>query len=293
MNYGKLAGLMVVDNSLKINELKVHLDALFNFASQVTYSQKHLLPVVQAGKSLIGINPNIPPENLLKWLEGYVKEFSLVKEGDIKEIKQKSPEVIEITKLGELVNANQKTEALKYLQFLKQVANQEYIAEYLMELATSKSPFQLLFCWYIFKTIRHTENENQFLLLELGISCLTDENKNKNTNQFELICYQNQILNTAMIRSETIIPKLNVMVEIAKTEISKNGHTFILQELVPLINGRGEMGVWTFLFGLKMEELNPELILRLDAVRSAVRYSSNKNDWFMEKIINSQMKTIC
>ena len=67
---------MVVDNSLKINELKVHLDALFNFASQVTYSQKHLLPVVQAGKSLIGINSNIPPKNLLKWLEGYVKEFS-------------------------------------------------------------------------------------------------------------------------------------------------------------------------------------------------------------------------
>ena len=293
MNYGKLAGLMVVDNSLKINELKVHLDALFNFASQITYSQKHLLPVVQAGKSLIGINPNIPPKNFLKWLEGYVKEFSMGKEENIKEIKQKSPEVIEITKLGELVNANQKTEALKYLQFLKQVANQEYIAEYLMELATSKSPFQLLFCWYIFKTIKHTENENQFLLLELGISCLMDENKNKNANQFELICYQNQILNTAMIRSETIIPKLNVMVEIAKTEISENGHTFILQELVPLINDRGEMGVWTFLSGLNMEELNPELILRLDAVRSAVRYSSNKNDWFMEKIINSRMKTVC
>ena len=229
----------------------------------------------------------------MKWLEGYVKEFSLVKEENIKEIKQKSPEVIEITKLGELVNANQETEALKYLQFLKQVANQEYIAEYLMELATSKSPFQLLFCWYIFKTIRHTDNENQFLLVELGISCLMEENKNKNANQFELICYQNQILNTAMIRSGTIIPKLNVMVEIAKTEISKNGHTFILQELVPFINERGEMGVWTFLSGLNMEELNPELILRLDAVRSAVRYSSNKNDWFMEKIINSQMKTVC
>ena len=284
---------MVVDNASKINELKVHLDALFNFASQVAYSQKHLLPVVQAGKSLIGINPIIPPKILLKWLEGYVKEFSMGKEEYIKEIKQKPPEVIEITKLGELVNANQKTEALKYLQFLKQVANQEYIAEYLMELATSRSPFQLLFCWYIFKTIRHTENENRFLLLELGFSCLMDENKNKNANQFELICYQNQILNTAMIRSETIIPKLNIMVEIAKTEISENGHTFILKELVPLINERGEMGVWTFLSGLNMEELNPEVILRLDAVRSAVRYSSNKNDWFMEKIINSQMKTVC
>jgi len=100
---------MVADPSSKINELKIHLEALFNFASQVPYSQQHLLPAIQAGKSLIGIKPDDPPKNLLKWLEGYVKEFSLGKEENVKEIKQKSPEVIEITKLGELVNAIFKT----------------------------------------------------------------------------------------------------------------------------------------------------------------------------------------
>jgi hypothetical protein len=51
--------------------------------------------------------------------------------------------------------------------------------------------------------------------------------------------------------------------------------------------------VWTFLSSLPMEELNYELILLLDAVRSAIRYSSTENDWFMEKVINSQVKTEC
>ncbi len=191
-----------------IDELKVHLDTLFNFASQVSYTQKHLLPVIQAGKSLIGIKPEDPPKNLLKWLEGYVKEFSLNKGETFGEKELENPEVIDISKLGELINSNNKPEALKYLYYLKKVANAEYIAEYLMELATVKSPFQLLFCWYVFKSIRNMENENQYSLLDLAVSCLMDVNANKNANHFELICYKQQILNTKMLRSNSIAPSL-------------------------------------------------------------------------------------
>ena len=276
-----------------IDELKVHLDTLFNFASQVSYTQNHLLPVIQAGKSLIGIKPEDPPKNLLKWLEGYVKEFSLNKGETFVEKELESPEVIDISKLGELVNSNKKPEALKYLYYLKRVANAEYIAEYLMELATVKSPFQLLFCWYVFKSIRNMENENQLSLLDLGVSCLMDVNGNKNANHFELICYHQQIFNTKMLRSNSIAPSLKVLVNSAKLEISEDYHTFISLKLVELIHEEGELGVWIFLSSLPMEELNYELILLLDAVRSATRYSSIENDWFMEKVINSQVKTEC
>ena len=276
-----------------IDELKVHLDTLFNFASQVSYTKNHLLPVIQAGKSLIGIKPEDPPKNLLKWLEGYVKEFSLNKGETFGEQELESPEVVDISKLGELVNSNKKSEAIKYLYYLKRVANAEYIAEYLMELATVKSPFQLLFCWYVFKSIRNMENENQYSLLDLGVSCLMDVNGNNNTNHFELICYQQQILNTKMLRSNSIAPSLRVLVNSAKLEISEDYHTFISLKLVELIHEEGELGVWIFLSSLPMEELNYELILLLDAVRSAIRYSSTENDWFMEKVINSQVKTEC
>ncbi|SVA11693.1 uncharacterized protein METZ01_LOCUS64547 [marine metagenome] len=269
------------------------MDTLFNFASQVSYTQNHLLPVIQAGKSLIGIKPEDPPKNLLKWLEGYMKEFSLKKGETFGEKELENPEVIDISKLGELVNSNNKPEALKYLYYLKQVANAEYIAEYLMELATVKSPFQLLFCWYVFKSIRNMENENQLSLLDLGVSCLMDVNGNKNDNHFKLMCYQQQILNTKMLRSNSIFPLLKVLVNSAKLEISEDCHTFISLKLVELIHEEGELGVWTFLSSLPMEELNYELILLLDAVRSAIRYSSTENDWFMEKVINSQVKTEC
>ena len=229
----------------------------------------------------------------MKWLEGYVKEFSLKKSETFGEKELENPEVIDISKLGELVNSNNKPEALKYLYYLKQVANAEYIAEYLMELATVKSPFQLLFCWYVFKSIRNMENENQFSLLDLAVSCLMDVNANKNANHFELICYQQQIFNTKMLRSNSIVPSLKVLVNSAKLEISEDYHTFISLKLVELIHEEGELGVWTFLSSLPMEELNYELILLLDAVRSAIRYSSTENDWFMEKVINSQVKTEC
>ena len=283
----------MAETASNIDELKVHLDTLFNFASQVSYTQNHLLPVIQAGKSLIGIKPEDPPKNLLKWLEGYVKEFSLNKGETFGEQELESPEVVDISKLGELVNSNKKPEALKYLYYLKKVANAEYIAEYLMELATVKSPFQLLFCWYVFKSIRNMENENQLSLLDLGVSCLMDVNGNKNDNHFKLMCYQQQILNTKMLRSNSIFPLLKVLVNSAKLEISEDCHTLISLKLVELIHEEGELGVWTFLSSLPMEELNYELILLLDAVRSAIRYSSTENDWFMEKVINSQVKTEC
>ena len=283
----------MAETASNIDELKVHLDTLFNFASQVSYTQNHLLPVIQAGKSLIGIRPENPPKNLLKWIEGYMKEFSLKKDEAFGENELESPEVIDISRLGELVNSNKKPEALKYLYYLKKVASAEYIAEYLIELASVKSPFQLLFCWYLYKSIRNMKNENQLSLLDLGVSCLMDVNRDENANHFELICYKQQILNTKMLRSNSIFPSLKVLVNSAKLEISEDCHTLISLKLVELIHNEGELGVWIFLTSLPMEALNYELILLLDAVRSAIRYSSTENDWFMEKIINSQVKTEC
>ena len=98
---------------------------MFNFASQVSYAPNHLLPVIQAGKSLIGIRPENPPKNLLKWLEGYVKKFSLKKGKTFGEKELENHEVIDISKFGELVNSNKTTEALKYLYYLKKVASAE------------------------------------------------------------------------------------------------------------------------------------------------------------------------
>ena len=76
-NYEKLAGHMEDNQILQRESLKESIDTMFSFASQVSYEQDHLLPVIQASKSLFGMKLDSPPRNLLKWLENYIQKFQL------------------------------------------------------------------------------------------------------------------------------------------------------------------------------------------------------------------------
>ena len=61
--------------TIPLDDIKSRMDDLFIFASKVQYKDKHPLRVVQASKSLIGINLESPPTVLLKWLECYMQDF--------------------------------------------------------------------------------------------------------------------------------------------------------------------------------------------------------------------------
>ena len=56
-------------------DIKSKMDDLFIFASQIKYSKDHPLRIIHACKSLIGINPDNPPYNILKWLEAYLNNY--------------------------------------------------------------------------------------------------------------------------------------------------------------------------------------------------------------------------
>ena len=67
----------MVDNpTIPLDIIKSRMDDLFIFSSQVPYGCNHPLRVVQASKSLIGINLEDPSRQLLKWLDDYVKDFT-------------------------------------------------------------------------------------------------------------------------------------------------------------------------------------------------------------------------
>ena len=60
-----------------MEELKKKLDVMFNFSSLVNYQEDHLLPILQASKSLIGLSPKSPSVTILKWLEKQVKNYKI------------------------------------------------------------------------------------------------------------------------------------------------------------------------------------------------------------------------
>ena len=264
------------------NEIKSHLDTLFVFASQVAYKSEHLLPVVQASKSLIGIDLEAIPGNLLKWLESYMTQFSPDQNLSGISAEEMKPEVISVARLQELVNNNNLQEGEQYLGYLLQVADPYHIAEYLLEVAAQQSAGTFLFCWSAYKSMRIMEPSDSIPVLYLCLEILfhkefseRDARQNVLAN-FELHYHQYQIKQANMVRHAKIITNLEKLLKNANPINQDGFNELVPSELSILLNKDGLQGIHIFLTNLSIEEFNSELIFVMDALRSAIRFSK---DW--------------
>ena len=264
------------------NKIKSHLDTLFVFTSQVPFQSEHLLPVVQASKSLIGINLEAIPGNLLKWLESHMTHFSPDQNLPGISTEEMKPEVISVSHLQELVNNNNLKEGEQYLGYLLQVADPYHIAEYLLEVAAQQSAGTFLFCWSAYKSMRIMEPSDSIPVLYLCLEILfhnefseRDARQNVLAN-FELHYHQYQIKQANMVRHAKIITNLEKLLKNANPINQDDFNELVPSDLSILLNKNGLLGIHTFLTNLSIEEFNSELIFVMDALRSAIRFSQ---DW--------------
>ena len=264
------------------NEIKSHLDTLFVFASQVPYKSEHLLPVVHASKSLIGIDLEAIPSNLLKWLESYMTQFSPDQNLPGVSTEEMKPEVISVARLQELVNNNNLQEGEQYLGYLLQVADPYHIAEYLLEVAAQQSAGTFLFCWSAYKSMRIMEPSDSILVLYLCLGALFNkEFSERDARQyalanFELHYHLYQIQQANMVRHAKISANLEKLLKNANPINQDDFNEFVPSELSILLNKDGLLGIHTFLTHLSIDEFSAELIIVMDALRSAIRFSK---DW--------------
>ena len=105
--------------------------------------------------------------------------------------------------------------------------------------------------------------------------------------KFELYCYQFQIRETDMIRKTKIIHHLDKMIQAIDQEFNKASPHVISNALDRIIRTEGEQGIFSYLAALKMEELSTDLILLLDALRSALKFSNITEDPALLGFINN------
>ena len=279
------------------NEIKSHLDTLFVFASQVPYKSEHLLPAVQASKSLIGIDLEAIPSNLLKWLESYMTKFSPDQNLPGISTEEMKPEVISVAHLQELVNNNNLKEGEQYLGYLLQVADPYHIAEYLLEVAAQQSAGTFLFCWSAYRTIQLLGEKNGHSILYHCLPKLLAMQETENNNekllfdQVELYCHQFQIRKTEMVRKNKIIPHLDSMIQRIVRELNCTSQPIIPIALGSAIKKDGDRGIISYLSNLKIEDISANLILIIDALRSALKFSDNLKDPVLLHIINNTIET--
>jgi len=284
----------MVDNpTIPLDSIKSRMDDLFIFSSQVPYGCKHPLRVVQASKSLIGINIEDPSRQLLKWLDDYVKDFTPNFNPPILSDQNLSLETITYTHLENLILHKKKSESKIYLTQLLQVADPRHIAEFLMELSVQQAPGTFLFCWSAFRSLQFLGDKDGYPILYHCLSSILKEISEEKSNtkllmeRSELYCHQFQIRKTEIIRKNKIIPHLDKMIRTIKKGLNKTYSFNIPKALGSMIITEGEMGILSYLATLKMEDISSELILLLDAIRSALKFSDNLEDPVLLSIFNN------
>ena len=274
----------MADNQVQqIEELKDRVDTMFSFASQVHYRENHLLPVIQASKSLIGLNLDDPPQILLKWLEQYIHYFQPNHQFPQSPIDERVPEVLSVYHLEVLIAKEKREQSRKYLAHLIQTADLSYLMELFLEISLNRSVVSSLFCWAAFKSIQFMEYKDSIGILFLSLDCLYNSQESKNdekdvSSQFHLLCNSIHMKKAKMIRSEKINPLL--LKKIEKLKFGKRHMQIIPKELLVMIQEKGEKGLLNYLLNLKIEEISADSILILGSVLSVLRYSSDAENIF-------------
>jgi len=281
----------------KVDNLRELMDAMFSFASQVPYKKDHPLSVIQASKSLIGMSLDHPPRNLLRWLDDYVKDFIPNFNPPTKSDNNLFPETITYTHLEKLILNKEESESNIYLAHLLQVADPLHIAEFLIEVGAQKSPGSVLFCWSVYRTIQLLGEKNGYSILYHCLPKLLEIKKTENNyeklflEQVELYCHQFQIRKTEMVRKNKIIPHLDTMIQRIERELICASPPIIPITLGSAIKKDGVRGIISYLSNLKIEDISADLILLLDALRSALKFSDIIKDPILLHIINNKIET--
>jgi len=271
-------------STVPMDDIKSRMDALFIFASQVEYKGKHPLRIVQACKSLIGINLESPPQTLLKWIEGHLKDFTPKFNLPPFDANKEAPAIITYAHLGNLIIEKKECETYTYLSYLLQAAGPCHIAEYMIELAICKSPKSFLFCWSALRSILFVGEKEGYVILYHCIASLLEEDESVKSSeellleQYEVYCHQFQIRSMEMVRKSKIIPHLDVLVKMIAPKLMSTVLPELPHTLRKMIKSEGTQGITTYLSTLKVEAITSDLILVLDSLRSVLKFSNFAHD---------------
>ena len=271
-------------NSQEMNDLKERLDVLFNFSSQVSYSESHLLPVVQACKTLLGASSDHISQDLLRWLDGHVKNFKPNSDFTYDLNATVSLELLSTFELENMIMQNHRDKAEKYLHHLIQVSDPRYLMEILFEISLNQGNKEILFCWAAYKTVKFMDPENSIPILFIALDCLLGENKifkeEKAMLSFYVYCHSCQMMKTEMIRIKKISSKL-----IHFRENCDNFSTIfplVPVSLLKLLASDKEEGFGKYLFTIKKSDINEEYLFLLDAIRALCNYGDESDKVFRQ-----------
>ena len=257
--------------------------------------ESHPIRLVQASKSLIGLNLDKPNEKLINFTSIYLESFNNPQyDFNLNSSDDLNP-VVTIYDLERAFFSKDKELVLRLFNQLKLVSSEVHILEYLIEISLKQSGKSFLSIWSLYRSILFLSNKDSYRFIDLATDIiLSDDFEDTSISEqainindiinYELSFYSIDLYahlleayNSNLIR----LSKIRVLITSFITRKFKNykANKFNMDNevLFPdlLISGRKEL--LQFLETKDIMEINSTLILFLDSIRAIFRFLDNQN----------------
>ena len=124
------------------------------------------------------------------------------------------------------------------------------------------------------------------VIMFISLDCLflsnaSQSNENDGYHDFQLYCHLHQMKSSEFVRKAKIIPLLSKRLDILKNTMVPA--ICMNNSLKEQIEKKGKVGLLTYLSKFKIDAISSNLILFLDAMRSAILFSKEADNIFKWK----------
>ena len=234
----------------------------------------HPLRVIQALKSIAGINLNDDIERLLLWGDEFLYNFKDSEKYNSKFKFSELNETISLRSIKSSIKDCNYDLSYQNLEQLSRVSDGRPILEYFLELSLKQSGRSFLFIWTAMRTNLFLKNTKIVPILICCLESLLDDQFIASSNQtifksntfakFEFLCHASQIRLEDMVRGVFINKLLPDLGLFRNFDIYEKNDFFKIQ-------GNGRKGILNYLLKIDKKEITPNLIILLDAVRTGLK----------------------
>jgi hypothetical protein len=279
----KIKAASIIENQIQFS-LKIRLNEL----------ELHPIRLIQASKSLIGLNLDKPNLKLINFnsifLQGFDNSDFYIFEKNSNDLKS----VISIHDLESAFIKKDRKLIIKLFNELMSVSSEVHILEYLIELSLKQTGKSFLSIWSIYKSILFLNNGSRDFIYLAADIILSDEFEDSSSldasidindiikydlsfNSIDLYSHLLEAYNGNLIRTSNIKTLVKSLINRKFKKNKINNFNISDDNKFPNLLKDGRKSLLSFVDGKDILNINPDLILLLDSIRSLVRLLDNKN----------------
>ena len=262
--------------------LKLYKKSLF-LSEEYTY---HPIRLIQAVKSIIGINIDDPIDNLLDFCKEYTNKYNFIEKVNYKNKELDFPAMVSYKSLEESLLNEDLEKTYSNIYYLTTVSEGMQVIEFLLEYSLKYSKNSYSFIWSIYRMMLFTDKKDIFkslllcadaliknkLLIKFNYKEFEDMRSIKwqriQNDEFELIAVIFSLYHSKLIRKETINKYISKLLGVKDLKVSfdKSAKRDI-----------DRMWIHSYFKDLSQKDIKVEDVLYHDAVRSVIKCANENN----------------